>query len=212
MTVPVHPKSNKAVTVNFSPFVLATIPSTSKEFSNRFLCVNHGFSCNSCSTNWASLLANFFSCCTNWEFTCSIHDSCMKDLMCLIARLSSFWSTTFLIHWHVHGSMVFDQVFELLVRVSTLSGRIFPWTPLCSGSNLLNRTSLCLFSHSSPLSSFTPVDPNPFSPHWVLSNSFTSFMSAKLILSNTNWAILSPFLMSNFTSEWFISKILTSPQ
>ena len=123
-TVPVHPESSKAVTENFSPFVFVTIPSISKEFSDRFLCTNHGFSCNSRSANCASSLVKFLSCCTSWEFTCSTHESCTKDLMCLIARFSSFWSTTLLIHWHVQGSTVFDH--ELLVQVSPLSGRIFP--------------------------------------------------------------------------------------
>ena len=43
---------------------------------------------------------------------------CLRDLI----RLS--WSTTFLIHWEVHGSTVFIQVLGEALDVSTFSGRI----------------------------------------------------------------------------------------
>lgn len=60
---------------------------------------------------------------------------------------------------------------------------------------------------------FLPVEPKPPSPLSVLSKSsfVMTLMSALMISSNTNWAILSPFLISKSFFAWLKRTTLTSP-
>ena len=59
--------------------------------------------------------------------------------------------------------------------------------------------------------SATPIDLNQLSPYSMSLREFFLFSSSKLIFSMINWVIQSPFLISNWMSEWLIRSILTSP-
>ena len=123
IVVLVHLKSNKVMTLRISPNGVSKVVLILNALSDCLLCcMNFGFYWSSCNTNWALSSLISLSCWINLGVTCSWWDSCTKDLMCLMAHSLSLESTTFLIHWDVHGSTVFIQPYWDCL--STFSGRI----------------------------------------------------------------------------------------
>ena len=123
IVVPVHPESNRVMTLKVSPYGVSKVALISNALSDYLLhCMNLGFCWSSCNMNWVLSLLISLSCQINFGVTCSWWDSCTKDLMYLIARSLSLESTTFLIHWDIHRSTVFIQPCQDCL--STFSGRI----------------------------------------------------------------------------------------
>ena len=121
--VPVHLESNRVMMSRVSPDGVSKVAFISNALLDCLLCcMNLGFCWSSCNTNWASSLLISLSCQINLGVTCSWWDLCMKDLMYLMACFLSLESTTFLIHWDVHGSTVF--IHPCLNCLSPFSGRI----------------------------------------------------------------------------------------
>ena len=124
IVVPVHPESSKANMLHASPAGVWMFTLTSNAFWDLFLCMNLGFCWSSRSVNCASKSVISLSCWISLGETSFVRESCTKNHTCLRDLIRSFWSTTFLIHWDVHGSTMFIQFLGEVLDVSTFSGRI----------------------------------------------------------------------------------------
>ena len=123
IVVPVHLESNRVMMLRVSPDGVSKVALISNVLSDCLLCyTNLGFYWSSCNTNWVLSLLISLSCWINLGVTCSWWYSCTKDLTCLMACSSSLESTTFLIHWDIHGSTVF--IHPCHNCLSPFSGRI----------------------------------------------------------------------------------------